>query len=478
MKKSLLLFLSLTLLYSCGKEANNKNLDTLLNSDFYARGSKKKNFASEAMMTFDYKVLIDKSHLKKYYKKDHKKIYKMKVEKQIKHLFGSFKMNKYKGVPTLGKNQTIKIDFRNVDKKSLKDQVIIPYSYEGKALVEDKLKSKIKLVVPKNPDHIYSLAKGDKKLNPCTSKNYNSEGDFWYFWNINNKGCDLIKGKHYDLVSVRLKKIANTKVTYPEYKRLLQTDGNGKRTLPIYIFFGNSHEERRMSVNLRGVKYLKSNHKTLKSFLIKEGFKSPKKEKLSSASVLHTYRNFLKEQNIELVVNIFYGNTGLSERDSIEFHKLYKTAIETGSIVYYGGHSGLGGNLHTEYLADYVGKIRPPKNQYQIYYFDSCASYPYYNEMYFDKKIGGTNAEGRKDKKGTYNLDIVTNGLSSYFFRNKLTIRTLMKSVFEAVKGKNQRSWQNIVDEFHNSGMKKSSLKGAIISISGDEDNSTTPSEI
>ena len=422
--------------------------------------------------------MINKSYLAKYYKKDHKKIYKLKVEKQIKHLFGSFKMNKYKGVPTLGKNQTIKIDFRNVDKKSSDLEVSVPYSYTGKALIEDELKSTMNLVMPKNPDNIFGLSKGDKKSNPCTSKNYNSEGDFWYFWNINNNGCDLKKGIDYDLVSINFKKVENTKSTYPEYQRLLQADGNGKKTLPIYIFFGNSHEEKRMNKNLKGVAYLKANHKVLKSFLNKQGFKSPKIEKLSSAAVLHTYTYFLKDKNVELVVKIFYGNTGLGEQDSIEFHKLYKTAIETGSIVYYGGHSGLGGNLHTEYLAEYVGKIRPPKRQYQIYYFDSCASYPYYNEMYFNKKAGGRNSEGKKDVNGTYNLDIITNGLSSYFFRNKITIRTLMNAVFEAIKGKKERTWQSIVDEFHKNGMKKSGLKGAIISISGDEDNPTQPSQM
>ena len=76
----------------------------------------------------------------------------------------------------------------------------------------------------------------------------------------------------------------------------------------------------------------------------------------------------------------------------------HKRALERGDIVTYNGHSYIGyGPLDP----DNFSRSSFPRS-YQLFWFDSCVSYNYYEKDYFQMKEGGSK-----------NLDIITNGLEA-----------------------------------------------------------------
>ena len=102
-----------------------------------------------------------------------------------------------------------------------------------------------------------------------------------------------------------------------------------------------------------------------------------------------------------------------SESKNIYFAKFFKQAIENGDVVIYSGHSGLGSNLDISYLESKAGKFHFPVGKRQIFFFESCSGYSYYLDLFKYSKTRAT-------------IDVVTNGLSSYFetSHNILTLFT------------------------------------------------------
>ena len=108
-------------------------------------------------------------------------------------------------------------------------------------------------------------------------------------------------------------------------------------------------------------------------------------------------------------IRMWYGDTDTYQGRA--FHHFYSQSLSSASVVIYAGHSGLGEYLSPEAIYRRSGlKLNLPKERYQILFFNGCNSYPYYNLEYFAKK------STEQDPNGTKNLDIITNGLPTYFY--------------------------------------------------------------
>jgi hypothetical protein len=94
-------------------------------------------------------------------------------------------------------------------------------------------------------------------------------------------------------------------------------------------------------------------------------------------------------------------DTGIESRSRV-FADFFREAVQTADVIYYAGHSGLGGNLDISSLEAKSGEFVFPRNKRQIFFFDSCSSYSYYLEPFSAQK---TRAR----------IDVVTNALASYF---------------------------------------------------------------
>ncbi|HBA61841.1 MAG TPA: hypothetical protein DCZ92_13725, partial [Elusimicrobia bacterium] len=102
-----------------------------------------------------------------------------------------------------------------------------------------------------------------------------------------------------------------------------------------------------------------------------------------------------------------------------------------------------------------------PKNKYQIFVFQGCSTYAYYNTAFFNLKKSGA------DPKGTRNLDIMTTGIGASF-----DVGAAVDVAFLASVTAGQRpSWQTIMDRVRQAEGESSALSH----INGDEDNPRNP---
>lgn len=381
------------------------------------------------------------------------------IESQLEHIVGPMSLTTYKAVPRGDHTVTdIKILTRSGNTLS------ISYKYKGSIVLENGPKETYNIYLPINPKKIFSAGLIGK-TNPCTDHHYQSEGDFWYFWSPERVGCKLKEGKDYLIVKAKVQRFVNSELSYPEYQNLPDEKGN----ITIHLLFGMD-DPRKDRNPLTSDDINAYNYKTIRDYFIKNGYKATRWSDAQVDAIAKTLNGdtpFVETlQKGKLVYRFFFAPTGINE-DSLGFHWFYKDAIENASIMMYVGHSGLGGHLDLNSIEYNLGEqIKFNKARYQIFFFNSCTSYRYYNSAYFARKVSD------KDSKGTKMLDIFTNGLSTYFSEmpnsNIALITAVEKSLNYAQNNNKFVSYQTLAKQIDSENL---------FGINGDEDN-TPPSAI
>ncbi len=383
------------------------------------------------------------------------------IENQVSHLFGPMSAAEYPAVPKADHRLT-KIEIS--PKPGSSRTYIASYRYRGTIVVSKGAGEDYELILPVNPETIYkaSIPKSGNRESPCTDSHYNSEEDFWYFWNPRNPGCPLKEGVDYLVVTGTLEKIENMKSSYPEYERLVDESGTLLMTVLVGMDESTNGRDPMQSSDLNARSF-----RTIRSKLIKTGFKGRRWERPDYRAKISGFPSRLRQlpyveefsktgKNARVVVRMVFGPSGIDE-PSTAFHYLFKDALENASAVIYNGHSGLGGHLDLLAIEESeTFEINIPRDRYQIYFFDSCSSYTYYNSLYFERKKSAT------DPDGTRNLDILTNGLASDFESGAKNNFALIQALTDWATGKSETSYQQLAttiagDEF--------------FGVNGDEDN-------
>ncbi len=375
------------------------------------------------------------------------------VLEQVDYIIGPMSLATYTAVPK-GDHVVSNIKVESSNGKSFK----ITYDYKGTAVVQNGPTTTYDIILPVNHRTIYEKSfVGD--ISPCTDEHYQSEGDFWYFWSPNKFGCKLKKGIDYNVIKAKLTRIENTKISYPEYHNLPNKDGK----ITIHVLFGLDDPEKERNP-LKSSDINADNYRIFRNYLIKKGYKAKTwtvSQVKSIAKRLDGESPFVETiSKGSIEYRFFFGPTGIDE-DALGFHWFYKDALENSSIMLYGGHSGLGGHLDLDSIEYSLGeKIAFNPNKYQIYFFDSCTSYKYYNTMYFERKAT------TKDPMGTKKLDIFTNGLATYFHTmpnsNAALASAVEKAVELATSGKGFVSYQTLAAQIDSDNL---------FGVNGDEDN-------
>jgi hypothetical protein len=412
--------------------------------------------AVESILEFDAKILI---HARRYLtiEKD-KDLILETIDQQLQHLFGPMSFSETPAVPK-GNYQAKLLTAQKADHKITE----VTYHYKGNLLVSKKAGRTYSVVLPYDPQTIYqaSIVKsGNRSTFPCTDEHYNTEGDFWYFWNPYQSGCTLKENIDYQVIQASLKKIDNTPQSYPEYERLV--DANKKIKIAILMGMNDptSSWNPLVSNDINA-----QNYRTIRETLLDSHYQSQELSAieiskiapgLSRSNIPHVELLTKSTPRGQIEITLFFGASGIDE-DSKAFHYYFKQALEKQAVMIYDGHSGLGGHLDLPSIEETENfRFKPNKKQYQIYFFNSCSSYTYYNSVFFKRK------KTLADKAGTKNLDIMTNGLATYFDVMESTNLVLVNAIEHwAVTGK-KISYQKIAQDIdsHN-----------LFGINGDEDN-------
>ena len=293
--------------------------------------------------------------------------------------------------------------------------------------------------MPRDPATIYEKSRGSNGRNPCTDEHYNTEEDFWYFWNPGNEGCRIPKSELQE-VTAKLFPKANTKKTYPDYEKILGDNQNG-RLVKVVFLIGIDENFRRGDLGFKA-------YKDVSELLVKQGFKMAKSG---------SRKNFLTLKRDRYDVEI---DMRLVDPDEPEFLDLAAEGLESADIFIYDGHSGLGRYLNLPRFKEHLGRpLKLPLKKSQIFYFNGCSTFPYYNADYFAlKRTAG-------DLAGSHYLDIITTSVGATF-----DVGARHDSAFLGglLLGK-YPTWQKILDDIYEVDPAESTLSH----VNGDEDNPT-----
>lgn len=376
------------------------------------------------------------------------------IEEQLWHMFGTMSAASLYAVPKGDHRVSLS---EKAPEKLGPNRWRSFYKYEGTILVKENplvrnsRNETYEVIVPINPKTIYndSLKRGSD-FNVCTDDHYNTEDDFWYFWNphMNEQCRELLKENvHYKKFAGKLKRIKNTPQSWPEYPKLARKGQDGTTILPIRILLGLDKPQKgrnpHRSADLNAATY-RDVYEDLAgggpNSLRFENSEIPRAErerilgKTGQDQSKYHWERLVKRfpkrtsdgKDLVVQVDLFFGPSGIDENDNEYFHYLYRDSLENSSMVLYDGHSGLGGHLDLESIEGLRRRRDPsftfafnPK-LYQVYYFNSCTSYRYYNSTYFAKKGGG---------KPTEYLDILNNGLATEFSVLHETNMALIRAV-------------------------------------------------
>lgn len=379
------------------------------------------------------------------------------IDEQLLFLFGPLSFAEVYAVPR-GEHKIWKEGIEEVSSGTFR----VHYRYEGILQVKKGPLKNYSVILPRSieEDRIYDPGVDPKSgINRCTDDHYNSFEDFWYFWNPYQEGCALEEGEEYDVIPARIERIPNTKKTYPEYARLVDKDNQ----IQMYAFVGmdevSENKNPLESDDLNAVSY-----RALREGLLERGFSDgpfPNKEVDRILKGQDFRRPFLERfekqsGDMTLQVNLFFGPTGIDEKSGA-FHYFYKEATEKASVMIYDGHSGLGGHLDLAAIEALHGfKIKQSQKRYQIFFFNSCSSYTYFNTVYFYRK-SRNNIRYR-----TESLDILTNGLATEFEEDAGRDLMLIDAILLWTEGERPPSYQELAKQMDQENL---------FAVSGDEDN-------
>jgi hypothetical protein len=360
------------------------------------------------------------------------------------------------------------------DIKILRDQafikngfVFVPYDYKALWLITKEFsKSTAMFPVP-----FQSNMRTSANWKSCGDWNpdHQTEGFFWYFWDPSRPGCDHVEGIHYQNVELKfLNETIQTTETYPEYHRMIRTRGHEK-VIEMTFAFGYVEDPANpnpFTDNDFGIYEFRNFVKHVESKVNPMGFKRTpilQSEYGGFNTDLAIGARFtgLKD-GVKVVISIV-ASAGVDQM--MLFAESYAAKQEAFFSWY--GHSRVGSGFDAQnfkYIVDSNPKKYKMSSDYQLIYWAGCNSYSYYTLPFFDMKAA---LNPSSDPSGTKNLDIISNGLPSYFSLNAINAAITLKAL---LNWNQPTSYQNLVSEIES---KAYTRTGAVVLVNvlGDEDN-------
>lgn len=363
------------------------------------------------------------------------------VQEHALYLFGAlqspelakeYKINRVEGIGTVRSQQKQSAIQRFVQPDGT---VVIEYKNSGLMLLHHKAAQKslyqgyLELVMPYDLNRIY-----DPK---CTDPHYTSLDDYWYFWNPYRKQCTHLADEPIgQKIKIEVKKAyERTLDSNPRFDLLRGPNGNGDWFRVDIVFGFNDSSSKRKDEGRLGFA-------ELKNFLLKKGFKKNEDATISISPAISQHPNkyvrFHKElvldsgKRIAVEINTLLTETQILSEDT-SFALFFKEAVQNADVFIYAGHSGLGGNLDIEALEAKAGnKFVFNSEKRQIFLLESCASYSYYLEPF-------------RERKSRAKLDVITNGLSSYYEDGAKVIKAFLNDLLDP--STHQRDWKSLLKD-------------------------------
>ena len=153
-------------------------------------------------------------------------LFEYKYGQRTKDAYLKIKKHKWK-TNEVGETLTVTYDFSDIVVFLKKRIAIRPKDKEQPT-------QKLRFYLPKEMTQIYNKGLVGE-VNYCTDVHYNTEDDFFYFWNPYLEDCPLDKRTDLFKVKAHFKALNSSATTTPHWEELLGDNGNGKEFLIHYI---------------------------------------------------------------------------------------------------------------------------------------------------------------------------------------------------------------------------------------------------
>lgn len=270
----------------------------------------------------------------------------------------------------------------------------------------------------------------------CTDSYYSSVGDYWYFYDPFRAGCAHLSAKPFSHEVVLTMAPAFTRKLDQDLRLdLLKGDNGNADKFLISVVHGFAEDKNHPDDDGR------RNYEALNEYLKKEGFVGRELRPKSSRPLSEFSKSKVLDngRSIQISVRHLLVETG-AETKGLTFARFFKQAVEESDVFVYAGHSGLGANLDIDALERKAGEFQFNSQKRQLFYFDSCASYSYYLHPF-------------RAEKTRAKLDLITNGLSSYFSTGPQVLEQFLEPLLGPQSGR--MLWTDYL------GAMESPLKGA-----------------
>lgn len=423
--------------------------------EFYARAANEYKVSFSAVIKTDFKSVEQVQAFTNYQKED---FVERVLRPTTKYLFGPLT---YRSLG--GEQKGFELDAQWSEAYLEDGVVIVPYNYSGQWLVNTRVDKMPQLELPL-PLHVRSLR--TPRWKNCTDSlpEHQDLESFWYYWDPSRSGCDHKVGVHYQLITPEFsKKTKPTKVSYPEYQNMLR---DNKMSLTFgFGYVKDPADPQPFSDSDFGMGQMRNFVSLLRRELRHYNFQESEileNEYLGSSSESRKIgaRFEFEKNNVQFEIKVVASG-------SIDQMELFAKSFSHDHDAFFGwfGHSRVGNGFDAD---QFSGMLRRNKNfytltpNYQMIYWAGCNSYSYYTKPFFDFKANLI----KNDSAGTKSLDIISNGLPSYFSLNASNALILTQAM---VNFERPTSYQEIINRIE----AESNAEGIYVlaNVLGDEDN-------
>jgi len=422
--------------------------------EFYSKASNEFRVEFDAHYRSEYKNLEKVAKINGYQRRD---LEDFKIKATTQFVFGPLT---HRSLGAEQKGQKIQM---RLDQAFMKNNVVyIPYKYSGVWMVskESNLNS-FSIPLPYNAQQLRT-----PKWKNCTdSGSDHSDYSFlWYYWDPERYGCDHKIDVDYQMIFPKFSaQTQQTELTYPEYENMIRQN-------KVSMTFGFGYVEDQNNPNPftdqdYGMSEFRNFIGLLKSHLADHDVKE-------TAILEKKYINAISPQNrigsqFTFVKNGIEYEIKVVASANIDQMELFAQSFAGEQDAFFGwfGHSRVGSGFDA-YQFNQIVNQNPQRykisSNYQMIYWAGCNSYSYYTKPFFDFKANLLAG----DVSGTKSLDIISNGLPSYFSLNAINAEVLLKAI---VNPERRSSYQDIVNGIE----RRANQYGisVLVNVLGDEDN-------
>ncbi len=388
----------------------------------------------------------------------------LRIVPTLKYLFGPLTHREI-GNPQRGLE--LQVDWTTATMR--RGRVAVKYRYQAVWILDARIQGAFPLPVPFDAEDLYT-----PNWKRCTDSHPDHQTNYyyWYYWDPARPGCDHTQLGLYQTVSVELgAQTQNQQLSFPEYDKILRSGPEGKG-LHMTFAFGYVEDPANPNPDFD----FDSGMQAYRNFLQQTRVALAGLPDAAFTETPILQKEYLGANNPNLVIGHRFAGSlrgvptqvNIVTAAGIDQMELFAKSFAHDHDGFFGwlGHSRVGSGFDADRFARMLERnpaYYSMTNNYQLVYWGGCNSYSYYTLPFFDLKARASNGA---DPKGTLGLDIIANGLPSYFHLNSVNSSIILRNL---LAWDSRPSYQKILGEIE--GAAGSSGIDVLVAVLGDEDN-------